>query len=64
MMNIITSLNNKGYGIKKTEDNQELIKKIKQELLVSPKVFSNAAFSVEKEYPSDYTELKCDFRED
>ena len=51
MMNIITSLNNKGYGIKKTEDNQELIKKIKQELLVSPKVFSNAAFSVEKEYP-------------
>jgi len=51
MMNIITSLNNKGYGIKKTENNQELIKKIKQELLVSPKVFSNAAFSVEKEYP-------------
>ena len=51
MMNIITSLNNKGYGIKKTDDNQELIKKIKQELLVSPKVFSNAAFSVEKEYP-------------
>ncbi len=50
-MNIITCLNNKGYGIKKTENNQELIKKIKQELLVSPKVYSNAAFSIEKEYP-------------
>lgn len=50
MMNLITTLNNKGYGIKKTENNQDIINKIKSELLVSPKVFSNA-FASQKEYP-------------
>jgi len=46
----MTSLNNRGYGIKKTDDNKELIEKIKSELLITPKTFSNS-FSNTKEYP-------------
>jgi len=45
-----TSLTNRGYGIKKTDENKELIDKIKKELLVSPKV-SNSFNSASKEYP-------------
>jgi len=49
-MSIITSLNNRGYAIHKTTKNEDIINKIKKELLISPKVFGNA-FSVIKEYP-------------
>jgi len=50
-MSIInTSLNNRGYAIHKTDKNEDLINKIKKELLISPKVFGNS-FSVVKEYP-------------
>ena len=45
-----TSLTNRGYGIKKTNENKELIDKIKNELLVSPKI-SNSFNSNSKEYP-------------
>ena len=48
----MTSLSNRGYGIKKTKDNEELINKIKKELLISPKCFSNSfASNGNKEYP-------------
>jgi superfamily II DNA or RNA helicase len=48
----MTSLTNRGYGIKKTPDNKDLIEKIKSELLISPKVFSNSFASTgTKEYP-------------
>ncbi len=49
-MNIITSLNNRGYVIIKNDKNEDLINKIKKELLISPKVFTNS-FSAIKEYP-------------
>ena len=45
-----TSLTNRGYGIKKTNENKELIEKIKSDLLVSPKI-SNSFNSNSKEYP-------------
>ena len=49
---IMTSLSNRGYGIKKTTDNIDLINKIKKELLISPKNFNNSFASSEtKEYP-------------
>lgn len=49
----MTSLSNRGYGIKKTKDNIEIIEKIKSELLISPKYFSNsfASGNGNKEYP-------------
>ncbi len=48
----MTSLSNRGYGITKTPENKELINKIKSELLISPKIFSNSFTSnVTKEYP-------------
>ena len=48
----MTSLNNRGYGITKTPENKDLITKIKSELLISPKIFSNSFTSnVNKEYP-------------
>ena len=48
----MTSLNNRGYGITKTPENKDLINKIKSELLISPKLFSNSFSSnVAKEYP-------------
>jgi hypothetical protein len=46
----MTSLNNRGYGIIKTPENKDIIDKIKQDLLISPKIFSNT-FSTSKEYP-------------
>ena len=46
----MTSLNNRGYGIRKTEENKTLIEKIKKELLISPKNYSSS-FSTTKEYP-------------
>ena len=46
----MTSLNNRGYGIRKTDENKDLIEKIKKELLISPKNFSSI-FSSTKEYP-------------
>jgi superfamily II DNA or RNA helicase len=49
-MSIITSLNNRGYAIHKTDKNEEIINKIKKELLISPKIFGNS-FSAAKEYP-------------
>ena len=52
MLQIMTSLNNRGYGISKTLENKDLIDKIKKELLISPKIFSNSFTSnVNKEYP-------------
>jgi superfamily II DNA or RNA helicase len=52
MLQIMTSLSNRGYGITKTPENKELISKIKSELLISPKIFSNSFTSnVSKEYP-------------
>jgi superfamily II DNA or RNA helicase len=52
MLQIMTSLSNRGYGITKTPENKELINKIKSELLISPKIFSNSFTSnVTKEYP-------------
>ena len=39
MLQIMTSLNNRGYGISKTSENRDLIDKIKKELLISPKYF-------------------------
>jgi superfamily II DNA or RNA helicase len=52
MLQIMTSLSNRGYGITKTPENKELINKIKSELLISPKIFSNSFTSnVAKEYP-------------
>jgi hypothetical protein len=39
MNNIITSLNNKGYTIIKTKENEEIINKIKKELLITPKIW-------------------------
>jgi superfamily II DNA or RNA helicase len=50
MSNIITSLTNRGYAIHKTNDNKEIINKIKTELLITPKSFNNS-FSAIKEYP-------------
>ena len=50
MSGIITSLTNRGYAIQKTEDNKEVINKIKSELLISPKSFNNS-FATIKEYP-------------
>jgi len=50
MIGLMTSLTNRGYGIIKTDDNKELIDKIKKELLISPKNFSNV-FTQTKEYP-------------
>jgi superfamily II DNA or RNA helicase len=50
MSGIITSLTNRGYAIQKTEDNKEIINKIKSELLISPKSFNNS-FATIKEYP-------------
>jgi superfamily II DNA or RNA helicase len=47
---LTTSLNNRGYAITKTDKNEEIINKIKKELLISPKTFGNS-FSVVKEYP-------------
>jgi superfamily II DNA or RNA helicase len=47
---MMTSLSNRGYGITKTNDNKEIIEKIKKELLISPKNFSTS-FSTTKEYP-------------
>ncbi len=47
---MITSLNNKGYTILKTKENEEIINKIKSELLITPKVYNNS-FSSVKEYP-------------
>jgi hypothetical protein len=32
----MTSLNNRGYGIRKSEENKTLIEKIKKELFISP----------------------------
>ena len=46
----MTSLSNRGYGIAKTNENKEIIEKIKKELLISPKNFSSS-FSTMKEYP-------------
>ena len=52
MLQIMTSLNNRGYGIIKTPENKELINKIKTDLMISPKIFSNSFTSnVNKEYP-------------
>lgn len=46
-----TSLTNRGYGIKKLEENKELIEKIKKELLISPKINNSFNNSGNKEYP-------------
>ena len=45
-----TSLSNRGYGIKKIEENKELIDKIKKELLITPKI-CNSFNTNNKEYP-------------
>ena len=50
MNELMTTLSNRGYGINKTDDNIELINKIKKELLISPKIYSNT-FTQNKEYP-------------
>ena len=46
-----TSLSNRGYGIKKTKENEELIEKIKKELLITPKIALNSFNNTNKEYP-------------
>jgi superfamily II DNA or RNA helicase len=46
-----TYLSNRGYAILKTEKNKKLIKDIKKELTVSPKVIPNGNFGTVKEYP-------------
>ena len=46
----MTSLSSRGYGITKTNENKDIIEKIKKDLLISPKNFSNS-FSTIKEYP-------------
>jgi len=51
MMAETTYLSNRGYAILKTDKNKKLIKEIKKELTVSPKVIPNGSFGVFKEYP-------------
>jgi superfamily II DNA or RNA helicase len=46
-----TYLSNRGYAILKTEKNKKLIRDIKKELTVSPKVIPSGNFSNVKEYP-------------
>ena len=46
-----TYLSNRGYAILKTDKNKKLIKDIKKELTVSPKVIPGGNFSNVKEYP-------------
>lgn len=46
-----TYLSNRGYAILKTDKNKKLIKDIKKELTVSPKIIPNGSFGTIKEYP-------------
>ena len=46
-----TYLSNRGYALLKTDKNKKVIKEIKKELTVSPKVIPNGSFGVNKEYP-------------
>ena len=46
-----TYLSNRGYAILKTDKNKNLIKDLKKELTVSPKIIPTAGFNSPKEYP-------------
>lgn len=46
-----TYLSNRGYAILKTDKNKKLLKDIKKDLTVSPKVIPGGTFSNVKEYP-------------